>query len=106
MLKSTLFILLFVAMFCSGAAEIAMSQWASLFAEIGLNVSKTTGDLLGPCFFAILMGVSRVLFLCDDRLTKGVGIISAFLYHSHRFSLLTGSIVSFLAAPPERSFIA
>ena len=38
-----------------------MSQWASAFAESGLNVSKTTGDLLGPCFFALLMGTSRIV---------------------------------------------
>lgn len=44
-------------MVCAGASEQAMSQWASLFAEKGLNVSKTLGDLLGPCAFATLMGV-------------------------------------------------
>lgn len=49
-------------MVCAGAAELAMSQWASLFAEEGLGVSKTLGDLLGPCAFAALMGVSRVFF--------------------------------------------
>lgn len=51
-----------ILMLCAGAAEQAMSQWASLFAETGLQVSKTTGDLLGPFAFAILMGISRVLF--------------------------------------------
>lgn len=45
---------------CGGAAEQAMGQWASYFAETGLKVDKTTGDLLGPCLFAALMGVSRV----------------------------------------------
>ena len=49
-------------MLCSGASELAMSQWASAFAESGLNVSKTVGDLLGPCLFALLMGSARVLF--------------------------------------------
>lgn len=47
-------------MLCSGASEIAMSQWASAFAESGLKVSKTVGDLLGPCLFAALMGLARV----------------------------------------------
>ena len=32
------------------------------FAEIGLGVSKTVGDLLGPCAFAALMGISRTLY--------------------------------------------
>lgn len=45
---------------CGGAAEQAMGQWASYFAETGLKVNKATGDLLGPCLFAALMGVSRV----------------------------------------------
>jgi fucose permease len=38
-----------------------MSQWASLFAENGLGISKTAGDIAGPCFFAAMMGVARVL---------------------------------------------
>ena len=39
-----------------------MSQWSSYFAETGLKVSKMTGDLLGPCLFAILMGTGRMIF--------------------------------------------
>ena len=39
-----------------------MSQWASAFAELGLGVNKTVGDLLGPCMFAALMGCSRVFY--------------------------------------------
>lgn len=54
--------LLFFLMICSGAAELAPAQWASLFAESGLGVSKTAGDLLGPCAFACLQGLSRVLY--------------------------------------------
>lgn len=58
--SSKLFVLFFMLMLCAGAAEMAMSQWASTFAESGLNVSKTLGDLLGPCTFAILMGLARI----------------------------------------------
>lgn len=54
--------LLMLLMVCSGAAEMAPAQWASLFAESGLQVSKTMGDLLGPCAFACLQGISRVVF--------------------------------------------
>jgi fucose permease len=56
------FLLLFLMMICAGAAEQAMCQWASFFAETGLGVSKSMGDLLGPCAFAALMGLSRVFF--------------------------------------------
>ena len=54
-----IFILL---MFCAGSCEQAVSQWASAFAEKGLQISKTLGDLAGPMLFAILMGIARVLY--------------------------------------------
>ncbi len=60
LLSSGLFWLLVLLMLCAGAAELAMSQWSSAFAEKSLNVSKTTGDLLGTLMFATLMGISRV----------------------------------------------
>ena len=59
--RSGSFWILVVLMLCAGAAELSMSQWASAFAEAGLGVSKTLGDLLGPCAFAALMGAARVL---------------------------------------------
>ena len=59
--RSGTFLLLALLMVCAGASELAMSQWASALAETGLGVSKTVGDLLGPCAFAVLMGTSRVL---------------------------------------------
>lgn len=46
-------------MVCAGAAEQSMAQWASLFAERGLGISKVMGDLLGPCLFALFMGIGR-----------------------------------------------
>lgn len=60
--KTKIFWIFFVLMICAGASEQAMSQWASAFAESGLHVSKTIGDLAGPCMFAILMGTSRALY--------------------------------------------
>ncbi len=62
LLFSFQFLLCIAIMFCAGASEIAMSQWSSFFAETGLNVSKLTGDLLGPCLFAVLMGTGRMIF--------------------------------------------
>lgn len=56
------FWVLLLLMLCAGASEQSMSQWASAFAESGLQVSKTAGDLAGPCLFAILMGISRVFY--------------------------------------------
>ena len=60
LLRKKLFWIFIILMLCAGAAELSMSQWASALAESGLGVSKTVGDLAGPCFFAVLMGASRV----------------------------------------------
>ncbi len=60
--KTRFFWLFILLMVCAGSSEIAMFQWASAFAESALHVSKTVGDLAGPCGFAILMGISRVLY--------------------------------------------
>ena len=60
--KNKVFWLLVVMMVCSGASEQAVSQWASAFAEMGLGISKTLGDLVGPLTFAALMGLSRVFY--------------------------------------------
>lgn len=60
--KNRLFWVFFLLMLCAGASEQGMSQWASAFAEAGLGVSKTMGDLAGPCAFAVFMGTSRVLY--------------------------------------------
>lgn len=49
-------------MICAGASEQGVSQWASTFAEKGLGVSKTVGDLAGPMAFAVLMGTSRAVY--------------------------------------------
>ncbi len=59
---SKVFWLLMLMMVCSGASEQGVSQWASAFAEEGLNISKTAGDLAGPMAFAIFMGASRAFY--------------------------------------------
>ena len=60
--KNKFFLFFLLLMLCSGAAEQSMSQWASLFAETGLGVSKAVGDLLGISLFAGLMGISRIFY--------------------------------------------
>lgn len=62
LMKSKVFWLLMLMMVCAGASEQGVSQWASTFAEQGLGVSKTVGDLAGPMSFAILMGLSRAIY--------------------------------------------
>ncbi|MEG2951204.1 MAG: MFS transporter [Clostridia bacterium] len=60
--KNKLFWMLMMVMVCAGASEQGMSQWSSAFAESALGVSKTLGDLAGPCSFALFMGLSRLVF--------------------------------------------
>lgn len=57
-----IFWIMMLMMLCAGASEQAVSQWASTFAEQGLGVSKTVGDLAGPMAFAALMGLSRLIY--------------------------------------------
>lgn len=60
--KTGIFWLFILLMIGAGASEIAMSQWASAFVESSLGVNKVVGDLLGPCGFAVFMGISRLLY--------------------------------------------
>lgn len=60
--RMKIFWILLIMMICAGASEQAVSQWASTFAEKGLGISKTAGDLAGPMAFAILMGTSRAFY--------------------------------------------
>lgn len=98
--RSRMFWILFLLMICAGASEQAMSQWASAYAEAGLQVSKTIGDLAGPCTFAIMMGTARIVtaklsgrFSSAAIMTaSGVLCIAAYL-----LATLTGSPVLGLA---------
>ena len=62
LLKTPIFWLMIILMVCSGASEVSMAQWASAFTESAIGVSKTVGDLAGPCLFAMFMGISRVIY--------------------------------------------
>lgn len=81
-------------MLCAGASEQAMSQWASYFAERGLNVDKTLGDLFGPCMFALLMGVSRSVYaamssrMSLNKVLVGCGVLCIVSYLLAVFSPL------------------
>ena len=61
------FWLFLLLMACAGASELSISQWASTFAEATLGVSKTVGDLAGPLAFALLMGLSRLVYAAYSR---------------------------------------
>ena len=60
--KTPLFWLAIILMICAGASELSMAQWASAYTEAALGFPKTVGDLVGPCLFAVTMGISRVIY--------------------------------------------
>lgn len=62
LLSNKIFWLMILLMICAGASEQSVSQWASTFAEKTLNGNKALGDLAGPMFFAIMMGISRTIY--------------------------------------------
>jgi len=90
LLKLPLFWLLILLMICSGASEASMAQWASAFTESAMGVSKTVGDLAGPCLFAAFMGISRMLYgkmseklnLTKTMLASGILCVMCYLMAS------------------------
>lgn len=96
--KSKVFWVMMLMMLCAGASEQAVSQWASTFAEKGLGVTKTIGDLAGPMTFAILMGSSRAFYgkfghkIDLDRFMLGSSVLCIFSY-----LLIVASPIPFLS---------
>ena len=94
--KNKMFWIFMLLMLCSGASEQAVSQWASTFAERGLGVSKTIGDLTGPMLFSVLMGLSRLIYgkfggrIKLDSIMLGSGVLCII---SYLIITLTGSSV-------------
>lgn len=110
-----------VFMLCAGSSEIAMAQWASMFAQQGLGVHKVVGDLLGPCAFAVCMGTGRVVFgvfsgkysirkaLIFNNLLCFACYIAVGLLHQPVFSLLACALCGFsvsLSWPGTYSMVA
>jgi MFS family permease len=95
LLSTRLFWLLMLLMVCSGAAEQAMVQWASFFAEEGLQINKTAGDLAGPGVFAVLMGISRVFY---SKFSEKINL-QKFIIASGCLCIVTYLVASFSPVP-------
>ncbi len=86
LLHTPIFWLMIILMICSGASEVSMAQWSSAFTESAIGVSKTVGDLAGPCAFALFMGISRMLYgrfsekLNLAKIMLGCGILCTLCY--------------------------
>lgn len=101
LLKIRVFWVLLVMMVCAGASEQAVSQWASTFAEKGLGISKTAGDLAGPMAFAVLMGASRLFYGKYGHRIH----LERFMVYSSCLCILSYLGISFLPLP-QLSLIA
>ncbi|MBR1773267.1 MAG: MFS transporter [Eubacterium sp.] len=86
LLKSPLFWTGIILMICAGASEISMAQWASAFTESALGIEKRMGDLAGPCMFAVMQGISRVIYgkygnrIDLNKYMMGSGALCLFCY--------------------------
>lgn len=100
LLRTPAFLVAMLIMVCAGASELVMSQWASTFAEKALGVSKVIGDLAGPCMFAVLMGLGRMIYgrmgsrLPLKKCLMGCGLLCVACYLT---AALSGNPVAALA---------
>ena len=93
--REKMFWILLLMMVCAGASEQAVSQWASTFAEKGLGVTKTIGDLAGPMAFAILMGSARAFYgKFGDKIN-----LDQFMIGSSALCILSYLTISLSASP-------
>lgn len=93
--REKVFWVLLVMMICAGASEQAVSQWASTFAEKGLGVSKTVGDLAGPMAFAVLMGLARAFYgKFGDRID-----LDKFMLSSDGLCIVSYLMISLVPSP-------
>ena len=94
LVSKRLFWLFFLMMVCAGASEQTICQWASTFAEEGLRISKSAGDLVGTMTFALLMGLSRFYYG-----TKGNRIdLGKFMEISAFFCIVSYGMASFFSS--------
>ena len=62
LIKNPIFIVAFFVIMLGAASEVSMNQWAATFMERGLLIPKVVGDMLGMCFFAIMLGIGRAIY--------------------------------------------
>lgn len=86
--------------FFGSCSENTMSNWISGFIENALHIDKTLGDILGMAMFAILLGMTRILYAKFGRnvgkmlLTGMIGAAVCYLV----VSLSSGTVPALLAA--------
>ena len=95
LIRNKVFWLVIVLMLCAGASEHALAQWVSAFAESALHISKTAGDLLGVCAFAVMMGLSRAFY---GKYSEQIPLKKMMLF-SAALCIVCYCLASFTASP-------
>ncbi len=95
LLREKFFCIFIILMVCAGASEQAVGQWASIFMEKGLQISKTLGDLVGPMTFAVCMGLARVFYGKYGEKIK----LERFMMGSALVCVLSYIIIAFIPLP-------
>ena len=95
LLREKFFWIFIILMVCAGASEQAVGQWASIFMEKGLQISKTLGDLVGPMTFAVCMGLARVFYGKYGEKIK----LERFMMGSALVCVLSYIIIAFIPLP-------
>lgn len=90
-----IFWLMLLMMLSAGASEQAVSQWSSAFAEKGLGINKTLGDILGPMLFALCMAVSRMIYGIKGQRIK----LNSFMSVSTVLCIAAYLIIVFVPVP-------
>ena len=93
--KTKVFWVFILLMIFGGASEQIMAQWSSLFAESELGVSKLVGNLLGPCFFALMMAITRTFY---GKFAEKLPLVKALIICS--FITITGYLIASLTPIP------
>ena len=92
--KMRFFLVFIVLMLAAGAAEQAMAQWASYFAQISIGIAdKTVGDMFGGALFALGMAISRLAFgFVGNRMNLKLAIIlsGSALFGAYLLAALSG----------------
>ena len=86
------------SIFLGSCAENTMSNWISTYMENAINIDKALGDILGMAMFAILLGITRILYakygknICKFLLISFVCAAVCYL----AISISTNKIVGFI----------
>jgi len=92
------FILAFIAITFGGASELTITGWISAFLEAAVKIPKVAGDSFGVSFFAIMMGLGRLLYgLNSNRINLNKFMILGSLLTCISYLVIAVSPIPFIS---------